>query len=194
MLHQWTSEYFESSGTDESHVRILSGYMEISRISYRGIICFCTIIARAFWTLKQFSKRVNFQKKEHGFLFPCQGSNLGRHCPQMVSLPLELSCFNIYNLHIHVLRVNIYHIFNPWWMFSPCNLLMCTNKTCFAGVETRPKTIFRIRISFRSYPCESKKIQIFCQQIRLRFPVQTRCFQFLNGIWFLFCYRKFSLV
>ena len=38
-----------------------------------------------------------------------------------------------------------------------------------------------------------KKIKFFCQQIRLELLVYTRCFQFLNGIWFLFCYRIFSL-
>ena len=57
-------------------------------------------------------------------------------------------------------------------MFSPCDMLMCTNKTCFAGVGTRPKTIFWIRICFLSYPCESKKIKFsvsrsdFCSRCR----------------------------
>ena len=40
-------------------------------------------------------------------------------------------------------------------------MFMCTNKTCFAGVGTWPKTLFQIKISCLSYPCESKKIQIF---------------------------------
>jgi len=38
-------------------------------------------------------------------------------------------------------------------------MFMCTNKTCFAGVGTWPKPLFRIRISCLSYPCESKKNQ-----------------------------------
>jgi len=53
------------------------------------------------------------------------------------------------------LWLRIYLIFNPWWMISPCYRLMCTNKTCFAGVRTRPKTIFRVKLCFLSYPCES---------------------------------------
>jgi len=47
-------------------------------------------------------------------------------------------------------------IFNPWWIFSPCNIFMCTDQTCFAGVGTWPNPIFRIRISCLSYPSESK--------------------------------------
>jgi len=59
--------------------------------------------------------------------------------------------------HLKCLCVNTCLIFNPWWIFSPCNMIMCTNKTCFAGVGTWPKPIFRIIISFLSNPCESKK-------------------------------------
>jgi len=71
------------------------------------------------------------------------------------------------------LRLTTCLIFNPWWIFSPCNMFVCTNKTCFAGVGTWTNPLFRIRISCLSYPspCESKQIRIFCQQIRLRFPV-----------------------
>jgi len=132
---------------------------------------FCKIIARAFGKLKQFLKRVTFQKHN----FPCR-------------LEGRTSNFSVVSLsHSHLrhrgstltsqlfacLCVNIFLIFNPWWIFSPCNMFMCTrlNKTCFAGVGTRPKNQFWIKMSFLSYPCDSKKIRIFCQQIRLRFPV-----------------------
>ena len=43
------------------------------------------------------------------------------------------------------------HAFWNWvkfWMFSPGDRLMCTNKTCFAGVVMGPKTIFLIKNSF----------------------------------------------
>jgi len=56
------------------------------------------------------------------------------------------STFTIW--HLHCLCVKMYLIFNPWWMFSPPDRLMCTKKTCFAGVVTGPKTIFRIKNSF----------------------------------------------
>jgi len=35
-----------------------------------------------------------------------------------------------------------------FWMFSPGDRLMCTNKTCFAGVVIGPKPIFLIKNSF----------------------------------------------
>ena len=96
--------------------------------------------------------------------------------------------------HLQCLCVNICLILNPWWIFSPCNMFMCTNKTCFAEVGTRQEHIFRIRISFLSYPCESKKNQNFLSADQTSIPGVTRCFLFLNRIWFLFCYQKFSIV
>jgi len=117
------------------------------------------MIARAFWKLRQFSKLVIF-KNAQAFWSYRSGSKQRPHALQVASLPIELSWFNVHSLKIG-LFVSIYLIFNPWWMFSPCEMLMCTNKTCFAGVGTRPKTIFWIRICFLSYPCESKKIKIF---------------------------------
>jgi len=66
-------------------------------------------------------------------------------------------------------------------------MLMCTNKTCFAGVGTRPKTIFRIRISFLSYPCESKKIQNFLSTDQTSISGVNRVFPLLE--WnFVFCF------
>jgi len=61
-----------------------------------------------------------------------------------------------------------------------CKMLMCTNKTCFAGVGTRPKTIFRIRISFLLYPCESKKIQIFLSADQTSIPGVNQVFPVLE--------------
>jgi len=65
-------------------------------------------------------------------------------------------------------------------MFSPCDMLMCTNKTCFAGVGTRPKTIFRIRICFLSYPCESKKNLIFLSADQTSIPGVNQAFLVLE--------------
>jgi len=64
------------------------------------------------------------------------------------------------------LCVNVCLVFNPWWIFRPCNMFMCTNKTFFEGVGTWPKPIFRIKISFVSYPCGSKKNQNFLFRFR----------------------------
>jgi len=59
-------------------------------------------------------------------------------------------------------------------------MLMCTNQTCFAGVGTRPKTIFSIRISFLSYPCESKKIQNFLVADQTSIPGINQVFSVLE--------------
>jgi len=65
-------------------------------------------------------------------------------------------------------------------MFSPCDMLMCTNKTCFAGVGTRPKTIFRIRICFLSYPCESNFFLIFLSADQTSIPGVNQAFLVLE--------------
>jgi len=59
-------------------------------------------------------------------------------------------------------------------------MFMCTNKTCFAGVGTWPKPIFRIRISFVSYPCESKKIQNFLSADQTSIPGVNQVFPVLE--------------
>jgi len=71
-------------------------------------------------------------------------------------------------------------IFNPWWIFSPCNMFMCTNKMCFAGVGTWPKPIFRIRIICLSYPCESKKNQNFLSVDQTSIPGVNQVFAVLE--------------
>jgi len=126
------------------------------------------IIARAFWMLRQFWKRVIFQKKSTSCSRP-DASNQGPLYGQPVAQPTKLYRDSL--LTGKYLYLSTCLISNPWCIFSPCNMFMCTNKTCFAGVGTWPKPIFRIRISCLSYPCESKQIQNFRQQIRLRFPV-----------------------
>jgi len=57
---------------------------------------------------------------------------------------------------------------------------MCTNKTCFAGVGTWPKPIFRIRISFLSNPCKSKKIQNFLSADQTSIPGVNQVFPVLE--------------
>jgi len=59
-------------------------------------------------------------------------------------------------------------------------MLMCTNKTCFAGVGTRPKPIFQIRISFLSYPCESNKFQNFLSADQPSIPGLNQVFPVLE--------------
>ena len=112
------------------------------------------------WELSQFSKWVN---SETHVWFPyialSRISDLAPLIQCICQASYRFSTFTI--LHLTCLCVIIYLIFDSGWMFSPCDRLICTNKTCFAGVGTRPKTIFRIRIHFLSYPCESIKIQTF---------------------------------
>ena len=137
------------------------------------------------WSHVRFKRWGNFQnesiskKKYIQFLIQCPGSNQAHHSLQTVSLPSERLWFNIHKLK-NGLCENIYLIFNPWWMFSLCNLLMCTNKTCFAGVGTRPKTIFRIRIRFLSYACESKKSHIFLSADQTSIPGVNQVFPVLE--------------
>jgi len=50
-------------------------------------------------------------------------------------------------------------IFNRWWKFSPCDKLMCTNKTCFAGDEAENHILNQNLFSFISM--RIKKIKIF---------------------------------
>jgi len=57
---------------------------------------------------------------------------------------------------------------------------MCTNKTCFEGVETWPKPLIRIRISCLSYPCESKKIQNFLSADQTSIPGLNQVFPVLD--------------
>jgi len=111
-------------------------------------------------------------------------------CCANSAISVQCSQFGIFKcwcvLHIQT-------IFNPWWMFNLGDRLMLTNKTCFAGVLTGPK---QSRISFL-YACESKKFQTFLSADKISIPGVNQVFspsQFLNGIWFLFCYRKFSIV
>jgi len=59
-------------------------------------------------------------------------------------------------------------------------MLMCTNKTCFAGVGTWPKPLFRIRISCLSYPCESKKNQNFLSADQISIPGVNQVFPVLE--------------
>jgi len=73
----------------------------------------------------------------------------------------------------------IYTIFS-WWIFSPCNMLMCTNKTGFAGVGTRPKTIFRIKNCCLSYLRKSKKDQNFLSADQTSIPGVNQVFPVLE--------------
>jgi len=115
---------------------------------------FGKITACAYWKLKQFSKQVIFQKKTHCVLVPV----FRTRDLSMGSLSLSQLSYRGSMLTCTLskcLWLITCLIFNPWWIFSPCNMFMCTNKTCFAGVGTWPKPLFRIRISCVSYPCES---------------------------------------
>jgi len=61
------------SGVPCSNLLAVQG-KEISKIFYIGQFHFCKI-TRAFWKLRQFSKRVNFQKKARAVLLQRTGSN-----------------------------------------------------------------------------------------------------------------------
>jgi len=96
---------------------------------------FGKIIARAFWKLRQFSKRVVSQKKTASVLVPVFRTR--EFC--MCSLSLSQLSYHgsmLTSKYLKCLWVSTCLIFNPWWIFSPCNMFMCTNKTCFAGVGT----------------------------------------------------------
>jgi len=61
------------------------------------------------------------------------------------------------------LCVNVYLIFDPGWMFSPCDRLICTNKTCFSGVGTSEENNFseclapnQIELMNSLKPCEAR--------------------------------------
>ena len=72
-------------------------------------------------------------------------------------------------------------------MFSPYTRLRCTNKTCFAGVGTIQKTIFRIRICFLSYHANQKEIQTFLSADQTSTPVVSQVFPVLE-MEFDFCF------
>jgi len=132
--------------------------------------------------------RFNFQK-----MHPCPGWSRAQVRTRDITDFSQNGCHPSYSgptltsENMDCLCVNMYLIFNPWWILSPCNMLMCTNKTCFAGVGTRPKTIFWIRISFLSYPCESKKKSEFSVS---RSDFDSRCKPGVSSSWmeFDFCF------
>ena len=98
----------------------------------------------------------HFSTKSTGCSRP-GGTNQRPLYRQPVAQPTELSWFTLTCTLSKCLWITTCLIFNSWWIFSPCNMFMCTNKTCFAGVGTWPKPLFRIRITCFSYPCESKE-------------------------------------
>jgi len=89
---------------------------------------------------------------------------------QPIAQPTKLLWFTLTCARLKYLWIITWFIFNPSCIFSPCNMFMRTNKTCFAGVGTWPKPLFRIRISCLSYPCESKKIQNFLSADQTSIP------------------------
>jgi len=156
-MDQWVLRIVWDSGVPWSNLIAVHG--NVSSLSYIGKIYFGKIIARAFWKLRQFSKRVTFQRNMYvRFWYRTQVRTRDNTVFRRRLYNLNYYGSTFTSWQCNCLCANMYLIFNPWWMFSPCNLnmLMCANKTCFAGVRTRPKTIFQIRISFLSYPCKSK--------------------------------------
>ena len=81
-----------------------------------------------------------------------QARTTGLALPSRALYHIRFWCSMLTICNLHCLCVNMYLVFNPWWMFSPSHRLMCTNKTCFAGVVTGQQTIFRIKNSF-SFIC-----------------------------------------
>jgi len=134
------------------------------------------MIARAFWNLCQFSKRVNF-KNAVMFFARRRGSAQRPDAAHVVSLPITYWCsmFTVWQLVCTYISY-----FQSLMDVQPLWRLMCTNKTCCAGVGTRPKTIFRISICFLSYPCESRKIQIFLSADQTSIPGVNQVFPVLE--------------
>jgi len=62
------------------------------------------------------------------------------------------SCYRRHTLKCWIFACKCIFYFQSWWMFSPSDRMMCPctnlNQTCFAGVVTRPETIFRNKNSF----------------------------------------------
>ena len=132
---------------------------------------FYKMIARVFWKLSQF------------FLFfvQFQGSNQGPYAPHVAPLPMEeLSVFNVHSLPCRLFVCEYISYFQSLMDVQPLWRLMCTNKTWFAEVRTRPKTIFRIIICFLSYPCESPKIQTFLSADQTSIPGANQVFPVLE--------------
>jgi len=81
-------------------------------------------------------------------------------------------------------------------MFYPASGdgLMCTNKTCFAGVVPWPSRIFLTQKSFSVVSMRKIFFQKFLSADQTSISGVNQMFspsQFLNGIWFLCCNRKF---
>ena len=94
-------------------------------------IFFYKMIARAFESWVN-SKNVSNLKRTCNFYIYSPVSNQRLYSVDTMFLPGRLSVLNI-----HLWKcVNMYLIFDPGWMFSPCDRLICTNKTCFSGVGT----------------------------------------------------------
>jgi len=108
---------------------------------------------------------------------------------KVASQPIELSWFNVHILNISLFVCTYKSYFQSLMDVQPLWHLMCTNKTCFAGIETRQKIIFQIRISFLSYPCESKKSQIFLSADPMA-DLDSRCKPgvFISCMEFDFCF------
>jgi len=101
---------------------------------YLSFVFTFKIMAHAFWKLSQFSKRVNIQNAH--VMWVCRpDSNPKTYSPQPSALPNKLLVFNVHNLKWSLFVCRYISFFNP----CPSDRLMCTNKTCFAGVVTKQK-------------------------------------------------------
>ena len=111
---------------------------------------------------RQFSSRCSDQRHLYG---------------QPVAQQTEPRQFTLTCTHLKCLLIITCLIFNPSWIFIPCNMFMCTNKTCFAGVGTWPKQLILICLS---YPCKSKKKSEFSVS---RSHFDSRCKPFVSCSW-----------
>jgi len=112
--------------------------------------CKCVLKVEAIFEMRHFSKKKQISSPSRGLEPGTSVVATGRPA----NWAFVISCLLVYSGNV----LSTWFICNPWWIFSPCNMYMCTNKTCFAGVGTWPKPISRIRISCLSCPCEFKKI------------------------------------
>ena len=120
ILHWWHSKYHVAIRTRESPVQFL-----IARLGngQKSIAYFVFVLTK--WSHVRSEFWVNFQNESISrmqvrFLYNVEARTkylmLLTYC--RCQLSYQCSTFTVW--HLDCLCVNIYLIFNPWWMFSPC--------------------------------------------------------------------------
>jgi len=145
-----------------------------------GVLCFHF----TKWSHVRFESWDNFQNES---IFKTQGRipRIAQARTKDLTLFTQGICQLSYRRSMFTLQfliclcVNIYLIFDPGWMFSPCGRVMCTNKTWFAGVGTTPKTKFR-KNSFSFVSMRIKKIQTFLSADQTSIPGVNQVFPILE--------------